>query len=132
MPSWIERQFREEWDALAPDIPLEEEYSALEGWESCYLQRKAANPHAKRWRADFAIPKARLLVECQGAVWKKQGSHSRGAGLEHDFRKQLHATLSGWQVVLVSGNMVNQCEEWLPGLVSYVRSRLASPGEAGR
>lgn len=130
MPSWIEREFREAWEALAPDILLEEEYSAIPVWEEHYLERKSLNPHSKRWRADFAIPPAQILIECQGAIWKSNGAHSRGAGLEHDFRKQYYATLSGWQVVLVSGNMVNRHEEWMPGLVEYVRKKLAQGSQA--
>jgi very-short-patch-repair endonuclease len=54
-----------------------------------------AVPHRK-YRWDFAWPEAKLLVECQGAVFVK-GGHSTGAGISRDADKLNNATLHGFR-----------------------------------
>lgn len=51
----------------------------------------------RRWRADFAIPVARLLIEVEGGIWSG-GRHVRGEGYLRDCEKYNAATLSGWRV----------------------------------
>ena len=52
----------------------------------------------RRWRADFAWLKERLLVEVQGGIWK-QGRHVRGSGYERDRERQNEAVLAGWRTL---------------------------------
>ena len=52
----------------------------------------------RRWRADFAWPDAKLLVECDGATWAR-GRHTRGRGYEKDAEKGNAAVLLGYRVL---------------------------------
>lgn len=59
----------------------------------------------RRWRADFAWPDAKLIVEVEGAIWTG-GRHTRGAGYEKDAEKYNTAALDGWTVLRFTGNMI--------------------------
>lgn len=59
----------------------------------------------RMWRADFAWPDARLLVEVEGGVWTR-GRHTRGAGYVGDLEKYNRATLDGWRVLRYAGDML--------------------------
>jgi very-short-patch-repair endonuclease len=59
----------------------------------------------RRWRADFAFPAARLLVEVDGGAYVG-GRHTRGAGFEADCEKASTAAALGWRVIRVTGRMV--------------------------
>ncbi|SIO50699.1 hypothetical protein SAMN05444172_2597 [Burkholderia sp. GAS332] len=69
-------------------------------------EREFAFADGRRWRFDFAWPDLRLAVECEGGI-HSGGRHTRGAGFEQDARKYLAAAIDGWQVVRVTGKMVN-------------------------
>lgn len=59
----------------------------------------------RRWRADFAWPDARVLVELEGAVWSG-GRHTRGAGYEADCAKYNRAAALGWKVFRYTSSML--------------------------
>ena len=59
----------------------------------------------RRWRADFAIPAHRILIEVEGGTWTA-GRHSRGKGFDLDCEKYNTATLMGWRVLRYSTGMV--------------------------
>lgn len=59
----------------------------------------------RKWRADFAWPDNRLLVECEGAVWTG-GRHTRGGGFSRDLEKYNAAALAGWTVLRFTHAMV--------------------------
>ncbi len=61
--------------------------------------------HPRKYRADFAWPDARLLVEVEGGAYS-QGRHTRGAGYTEDCRKYDLAVLLGWRVLRFTGEMV--------------------------
>ena len=52
----------------------------------------------RKWRSDFALPRARLLVEIDGGTWSG-GRHTRGAGFIEDQRKTNAAAVLGWRVL---------------------------------
>jgi len=52
----------------------------------------------RKWRADFAFPEHRLLIEVDGGVWT-QGRHTRGAGYIADCEKFNAAAMLGWRVL---------------------------------
>jgi very-short-patch-repair endonuclease len=52
----------------------------------------------RRWRFDFAWPKAKVAVEVDGGIYK-QGRHNRGAGMEADNEKLNQAASRGWVVL---------------------------------
>jgi len=51
----------------------------------------------RRWRADFAFPDQRVLIEYEGGVYSK-GRHTRGTGFEGDCEKYNQANLMGYHV----------------------------------
>lgn len=59
----------------------------------------------RRWRADFAFLRERILVEVEGGSWVF-GRHQRGAGFEADCDKYNQAAISGWLLLRVTGAMV--------------------------
>lgn len=90
-------------------VRLEAQKAKRERWEVTFLHqcRAAGLPEPEReyhfhptrdWRADFAWPASRLLVEIEGAVWTG-GRHTRGGGFSEDCEKYAEATLRGWRVL---------------------------------
>jgi very-short-patch-repair endonuclease len=61
---------------------------------------------SRRWRADFAFPQQKLLVEVEGGVWT-EGRHVRGSGYENDLEKYNAASLAGWRLLRFTPAMVN-------------------------
>lgn len=72
----------------------------------------------RKYRADFAIPARRLLVEVQGGNWTA-GRHTRGAGYAADLERQNAAQLAGWVILqyttdqVVSGEAISQIMEFV-------------------
>lgn len=52
----------------------------------------------RKWRADFAIPSAKLLIEIDGGAWSG-GRHTRGAGFIGDCEKLNAAACMGYRVL---------------------------------
>ena len=59
----------------------------------------------RRYRADFAYPAKRLLIEVEGGVWTG-GRHSRGAGFTEDAKKYNLAAAMGFRVLRFTGEMI--------------------------
>lgn len=70
--------------------------------------------HARRWRADFCWPDARLMVEVEGGHWTG-GKHTRGSGFDSDCEKYAEAALAGWRVIRCTGTHIKSGEalEWI-------------------
>lgn len=57
----------------------------------------------RRFEADFAWPKERVLVEVQGGIWRKYGgAHSRPDHIERDIEKQQCALMLGYRLLPVT------------------------------
>jgi very-short-patch-repair endonuclease len=70
-------------------------------------QYRFALPLKREFRADFAWPKYRLLVEVQGGIWRRGGgAHSHPSNLERDVVKQQHAALLGYIVLPITTDEV--------------------------
>jgi very-short-patch-repair endonuclease len=52
----------------------------------------------RRYKADRAWPKERLIVEIQGGIFNG-GRHARGVGYENDLERNALATALGWRVM---------------------------------
>ncbi len=52
---------------------------------------------SRKWRFDFAWPKAKVAMEIEGSIWT-QGRHTRGAGFTQDMEKYNMAAKLGWYV----------------------------------
>ena len=63
----------------------------------------------RRFRADFAYPEKKILVEVQGGIYTR-GAHSRGTGLERDYEKINLAQLNGFMVFQFSRKMIESGE----------------------
>lgn len=63
----------------------------------------------RRFRADFAFPDHKLLVEIEGGVWSK-GSHGRGSGIVRDMEKANLAVQLGWRLLRFTGDQVRSGE----------------------
>jgi very-short-patch-repair endonuclease len=59
----------------------------------------------RRWRADFAVVDAKLLIEVEGGVWVN-GRHNRGKGMAEDAAKYNTATLLGWRLLRFTPEMI--------------------------
>lgn len=59
----------------------------------------------RRWRADFAFPEQRVLVEFEGGLYVG-GRHVRGKGYENDLEKYSTASAHGWCVLRFSAKHV--------------------------
>jgi very-short-patch-repair endonuclease len=63
----------------------------------------------RRWRADFHLPKHRVLIEVEGGIWSG-GRHTRGWGFEADCEKYNAAAALGYRVFRYSTAMVSSGE----------------------
>jgi very-short-patch-repair endonuclease len=59
----------------------------------------------RKWTFDFAWPVALLAMEVEGGTWVA-GRHTRGAGFARDCEKYNRAAISGWAVLRVTTEMV--------------------------
>ncbi len=82
------------WRVFAPHRPEpEREYRFMED---------------RRFRFDFAFPKARVAVEIEGGIWLAKGRHVSGVGYGKDVEKYNCAVLSGWRVLRFTGDMLRE------------------------
>ena len=59
----------------------------------------------RRWRFDFAHPETRTAIEIEGGIWSG-GRHTRGMGYVKDSEKYNAATLAGWRVFRLPGQLI--------------------------
>lgn len=59
----------------------------------------------RKFRADFAIPSHRLLIEVQGGIFSKQ-AHGSISGVLRDNERVNNATLRGWRILRVTPDEV--------------------------
>ena len=57
----------------------------------------------RRYRADFAWPKEKVIVEIDGCQWVK-GGHNSGHGRQRDNERDRLATLDGWRTLRFTSN----------------------------
>ena len=68
----------------------------------------------RKFRADYAIPQWKLLIEVEGGAFIN-GRHFRGMGAIKDMEKYNLATVYGWQLIRVSPKQFKKTQaiEWL-------------------
>lgn len=75
-----------------------------------YFEHSAVHPvtgRPRRWKADFAWPGRKLLVEVEGGTWVKgRRSHTGGQAFEEDCEKYNAAVLAGWRLLRFTTDMV--------------------------
>ena len=60
----------------------------------------------RKWRFDMAWPVQMLAIEVEGGTWSG-GRHTTGSGFKSDCIKYNEATILGWRVLRVTGDMIN-------------------------
>lgn len=78
--------------------------SVIKGWVAEYKFHPT-----RRWRADFANPTLKIIIECEGGVWSS-GRHVRGTGYINDIIKYNQATLLGWRIFRFTPQMMEKGE----------------------
>lgn len=88
--------------------------SALASWLPDWEREYRFHPKRK-WRFDFAWPKAMVAVEVEGVVWRGKGRHQTASGLQGDCEKYAEALTMGWKVLRVTPQQVDGGEamRWL-------------------
>lgn len=86
------------------------------------LVREYRFDESRRWRADFAWEKARLLIEIEGGVWNR-GRHLTPRGFMNDAEKYLAATLQGWAVIRLVDSMLTP--DTIKQILDYARNRIS-------
>jgi hypothetical protein len=61
----------------------------------------------RKWRADFAWPFQRVLVEIEGGEWA-HGRHVTPRGYNKDCEKYNFATINRWRLLRFTGTMIRQ------------------------
>lgn len=67
--------------------------SLCKGWISEYKFHPT-----RKWRADFANPELKIIIEVEGGIWTK-GRHLRGTGYINDMAKYNAANILGYKVL---------------------------------
>lgn len=76
---------------------------------------------SRRWRADFAVPALRVLIEIEG-VSKRTSRHTTIAGYRGDCRKYNAANCRGWNVLRYTQDMWAR-DEWVADLEAIAEQR---------
>ncbi|MGH7179430.1 MAG: hypothetical protein ACREJC_18785 [Tepidisphaeraceae bacterium] len=63
----------------------------------------------RQWRADFAYPQLKLLIEVEGGVWT-HGRHTRPSGFVRDIAKYNRAAELGYRLIRFAGDMIHSGE----------------------
>lgn len=115
MSTDLEDKFSELWAAAGGPEPVRE-------YRFC---------PTRRWKADFAFPDAKVLVEIEGGVWLgRKGRHTNPRGFISDCDKYNTATLMGYAVIRLTGEYLNP--DYIATLCDFVISRTPSvQGVAG-
>lgn len=106
---------RRKGSGFDPETELAQQlrFTGIEGWE-----REHQFHPVRKWRIDFAWPTEKIGLEVEGKVFGRKcdkpgcgkvlagGRHTRGQGFEADCEKYNAATLAGWRVVRVTGDMI--------------------------
>lgn len=105
--SHLEEKFIALWARSHPDIVLTREY------------RFCPN---RKFRADFAHPQSRVLVEIVGGIWtRKRTGHSTGTGIERDCLKIAIASSLEFVTFPLTATMI--VPEWINAIARTIRLR---------
>ena len=112
----------------APESPLEAKFSQL--WVMLggpELEREYRFEPMRRWRADFASPAHRLLVEIEGGLYNG-GRHVRSGGYTSDAIKYNWATMMepGWRVIRLTSAMLTP--DYIESVIRWIQQESNSNG----
>lgn len=74
----------------------------------------------RKWPFDFAHVDTKTAIEIDGGEFAF-GGHNRGAQMARDYEKRNEATLLGWRVFQLTGQMVNRHgREWAGRITGWI------------
>ncbi len=89
------------------DNPLAMRFEALwQRWEGPALEREYKFSSARRWRADYAHPATKTLIELEGGIYSG-GRHVRAEGYRNDVEKYNAAAMLGYTVLRLGTGQVD-------------------------
>ena len=100
---------------------VEDDFSQQMAYMGWTPEREYRFKPPRRYRADFAFPERKLLVEIEGGVYSN-GRHVRGKGYSQDCEKYNLAVIDGWDVLRFTSEMVDDGSA-LTTLENYFISR---------
>lgn len=96
------------FEAMADKMRAEEGWvRSGYGWEPM-IKEFMFHP-TRKWRADYAFPNKKLLVEIEGGFWTG-GRHGRGGGAIKDMCKYNAATVMGFAILRFTPQQANNGE----------------------
>lgn len=92
------------------------------------LRQRLKDAGLQDWRADFALPEFKLMIEVEGGAWMAKSRHTSGAGFSSDLAKYDAAMRMGWNVYRVSPEMVKKGRaiDTIKQLVELSRAKLSA------
>ena len=90
--SWLEKELFEQLSKEFTTDELRSEYTFLKG---------------RKYRADFALPDYKILIEAQGGTWSTKG-HANGKSIQRDYEKVNAAQCAGWIILLFTGDDIQK------------------------
>lgn len=100
--SSLEQLFDSLWNLHYPEIDLETEVKLISG---------------RRFRFDYVHLKSKTAIEVNGGNYIN-GRHTRGVALNSEYEKFNLAQIQGYQIFLLSGDMVTK--NWLDAIAEHI------------
>ena len=75
--------------------------------------------HPKRkFRLDFVHLPTMIAIEIEGGIWTG-GRHTSGKGYTNDCIKYNLATLAGWHIFRLTGDMLNEPDKYIKPIIKF-------------
>jgi very-short-patch-repair endonuclease len=62
----------------------------------------------RKFRADFAYPEKKILIEVEGGLFMRRGGHNSISGISRDIEKYNLAVTLGWRVLRYTSENMSQ------------------------
>ena len=70
----------------------------------------------RKFRADFAFPDRKLIIEVNGGIWMAKSGHSTGKGIQRDYQKANAAQLLYTAEEIESGTALQE-------IINFIREK---------
>lgn len=87
-------------------VPRINMFTLMLAEEGIEVEREYKFHPVRLWRFDYAIPKLKIAIECDGGVWN-YGRHVRPTGYIKDMKKFNAAAELGWLVLKYTPEQLN-------------------------
>lgn len=76
----------------------------------------------RKFRADFAFPDRKLIIEVNGGIWMAKSGHSTGKGIQRDYQKANAAQLLGWTYLQYTAEEIESGTA-LQEIINFIREK---------